>query len=444
MREDLRLGDVDHYLDHLELHTHVGGSLPTTAFAISQMTLAQHVSYHNTLHAAAGQGLPTNLTTASSGHIGYHETLHAWKNDQDATGGGFTLPTTFVTINSGTNIQNVIDANPNGTNYKLVGTFSLTEQIQPSAGDHLFCDPAGAALLQPGSFSGTGVSCSANNVTLTNIRIGNGLNSGVQMGDNTVLQAVEIFECDENGVGSNQTIGGVIDTCEIHHCGSEGGLGHNSGGVKLTATGDRGTGAAAIVRDCHIHNNIGNGIWWDVDAGNCLNYNTFTAPTGDLWPAGEKDMHIGVEGQASFETDPDMPDTFDDDPDFDTWTPQCDLVENNLVEDNTRRGIFWEVSRGPVIIRGNRCYRNNLDDEGNGAGIGVSAAKNCLIEDNDCRNNTNWDISIGQITRDPPRPWYPGYYIVKEVHILNNRVGSLAKIRGEDLPGVTSSGNFVL
>jgi hypothetical protein len=361
--------------------------------------------------------------------------------------GGAELPEPDVIITAGQNIQNIIDQNPNGTIYKLVGTFNLSGQVKPSANDWLFCDPGGA-LLQAGAFSGTGVSCSAANVKLTNLRIGNGLNSGVQLGNNTIIEGGEIFECFENGAGSNQTLGGIIDGVEIHHNGNNGAQGHNSGGVKVTATGIRGTGAGFIVRNCHIHHNVGNGFWWDVDAGTCLNYNTFTGDPDDLWPAGEKDMHIGVEGQGSFETDPDMPDTFDDDPDFDTWTPQPDLVEDCLIEDNESRGIFWEVSRGPCIIRRNQVYRNNTDGLGNGAGIGVSAAKNCLIEDNDSRNNTNWDISIGQITRDPPRPWYPGYYVVKRVIVRNNQVGSLSKIRGlpgfeDPLPGVSGSGNFV-
>jgi hypothetical protein len=422
--------------EHLADHNAIATELARSPLTIAT-TRQQHRDEHNAIHGTYELPQISGSTTLQQ-HLTYHEVIHAAIDAAPPD----ELPEPDVTITAPANIQTHIDANPNGTIYKLVGTFSLTVQITPSAGDHLFSEPDGA-LLQPGSYSGTGVSCAAANVTLTNLRIGNGLNSGVQLGDNTTLTGCEIFDCVENGIGSNQTVGGIVDGCEIHGNGNTGAQGHNSGGVKLTATGDRGTGAGTIVRNCHIYDNIGNGLWWDVDAGTCLNYNTFDPP--NLWAAGEKDMHIGVEGQESFETDPDMPDTFDDDPDFDTWTPQCDLIEDCLIEDNTSRGIFWEVSRGPVIIRRNSVFRNNIGALGNGAGIGVSAAKNCLIYDNVSEGNTNWDISVGQITRNPPRPWYPGYYVVKEVHILDNTVGSLDKIRGtgsnDPLPGVTASGN---
>jgi hypothetical protein len=333
-------------------------------------------------------------------------------------GGGVDLPSTYTRISSGANIATALANGREGENFLVEGTYRLGAQIRPKRGQHLFAMDLGAATITAGSFGGTGVALAQ--ARLTNLRIGGGLQSAFQLGNFGELVHCEIFECRENGGGSNQNLGGLIDRCEIHHCGESGGVGHNSGGVKLTATGNRGTGPGVKVKRSSFHDNTGNGLWWDVDAGSCLN---------DGQPAGDTEM-----GE-----NPNMGDNFDGN--FAAWYDRADVVEDCKIYNNTRRGVFWEVSRGPWICRRNECYRNNSVDEGNAAGIGVSAAKNALIEDNYSHDNNNWDISVGQITREGDRPWEPGYYIVRKVVVRNNRVGSLNKIRDKSLAGVTWENN---
>jgi hypothetical protein len=235
------------------------------------------------------------------------------------------------------------------------------------------------------------------------------------------LIGCEIYQCQENGIGTNRDRGLVVDGCEVHHCGSDAFQGHNSGGMKFTASGDRGLGAGAVVRRTKSYSNKGNGIWYDVDAGNCLN---------DGWPPGEKDM-----GE-----DAGMGDDFDGN--FYGWDGAV-VIEDCEVWDNDARGIFWEVSRGPIIIRRNKAHHNNTDRMGNAAGIGVSAAKNALIEDNEVwDNNGNKDIWVGQIERPGDRPWEPGWYKVRDVIVRRNAVTDLNRIADNVDAGVSYDGNY--
>lgn len=77
------------------------------------------------------------------------------------------------------------------------------------------------------------------------------------------------------------------------------------------------------VQDCHVHDNIGTGLWWDLDCTNTL-------------------------------------------------------VQDNLCENNTGSGIFYEVSHGRTRITRNRCI-NNL-----GAGIYISTSNNVEVDNNIC------------------------------------------------------------
>jgi Right handed beta helix region len=143
------------------------------------------------------------------------------------------------------------------------------------------------------------------------------------------------------GLGRSSGGGVVVDGVEVDHNGSVAMLGHSSSGIKLAGS------PGSVIRNSYVHDNLGNGIWFDVDSG------------GD----------------------------------------QLDVAENNVVIGNYLRGIFYEVSRGPVVIRGNVVTGNNTSGTPGAAGIGVSSSKNVTIEGNILDGNRVWAIRANEIGR---------------------------------------------
>jgi parallel beta-helix repeat protein len=183
-----------------------------------------------------------------------------------------------------------------------------------------------------------------------------------------------------NGMGGGLQQEGkvLVSGVEIDHNGSTAGLGDGSSGIKFAGSG------GSTIRDSYVHDNIGNGIWFDVDSGG------------------------------------------------------GDLIENNLVVGNSRRGIFYEVSRGPVLITGNEVRGNNTSKISGASGIGVSSGKNVTIEQNFIRDNFVWDMRFGEVSR-PDINWdYP----LSNVLVRNNNV-SMTKVSGCGQDGVQCTNNVV-
>ena len=112
--------------------------------------------------------------------------------------------------------------------------------------------------------------------------------------------------------------------------------------MKFAASGGRTGSNGAIVRDNYIHDNVGNGVWFDVDSGG-------------------------------------------------------DTILDNVISGNLRKGIFYEVSRGPVLIMNNRVNGNNTSGgRSSGAGIAVVSSKNVTIRDNEIDMNLNAAVGIWQ------------------------------------------------
>ena len=175
------------------------------------------------------------------------------------------------------------------------------------------------------------------------------------------------------GLGRSSGGGLVVDGVEVDHNGSPAMVGHSSSGIKIAGS------PGSVIRNSYVHDNVGNGIWFDVDSG------------GD----------------------------------------QLDVVENNVVIGNSLRGIFYEVSRGPVVIRGNVVTANNTSETPGASGIGVSSSKNVTIVGNILDRNRVWAIRANEIDRG-----YPLDAVVIRENVLNG-----GAIYGCDRVGVTCAAN---
>jgi parallel beta-helix repeat protein len=146
-----------------------------------------------------------------------------------------------------------------------------------------------------------------------------------------------------------------VDGVEIDHNGNPNELGRGGGGIKIAAKADD-----VDVRNSYVHDNIGNGIWYDIEAN-------------------------AVDSDFIY-------------------------IENNFIERNTRKGIFYEISGGPVVIRNNVVKSNNCavviagctpQGEGSpGGGITANSSTNLKIYDNVLGGNAVAGINF----RDDNRP----------------------------------------
>jgi hypothetical protein len=246
-----------------------------------------------------------------------------------------------VPVASGANVQAAVNAHGPGTTFCLRGTYRFNEPVQPKNGQ-TFAGPA--AIVGGGSD------------TAFNLTTGDGGIENVSFVDLDVSGFdVRAIECwtgmrvirgryhhnDRNGIGCgfDYARGHVlIDGAEIDHNGSEDELGIGSGGLKFARLGLDGL----TVRNSYIHDNLGNGVWCDVQC-------------------------IGTY-----------------------------LIESNVVSRNSRKGIHYEKSgasdeyiagrvvQGRAIIRYNLVTNNGWEGREHAADGGISgvSSRNMLIENN--------------------------------------------------------------
>jgi parallel beta-helix repeat protein len=105
------------------------------------------------------------------------------------------------------------------------------------------------------------------------------------------------------------------------------------------------------------------------------------------------------------------------------------LYENNIVEDNTKTGIFHEISYA-AIIRNNTVQRNSFGNTGwiGGCGIKVSGSPNVEVYDNTLRDNYG-GVCVQQQDRDDEGPAY-GSYTVKNLSVHDNNIRMSAGLNG--------------
>ena len=259
-----------------------------------------------------------------------------------------------------------MDANPPGTRFCLSGTFKITREIRPKVGN-AFIGPAildGEGPLDRYDaikfygIDGQGVSnLRYEKLEVKDFEIGLRPGPGAVVIDNYVHHNVRA------GVGCGDCDGHQLIGNELAYNGSNEHLGSGASGYKSVSNN-------LIVRGNYAHDNVGNGLWFDVDA-----------------------MSV--------------------------------LVEGNVSERNSRKGIFYEISSGPAVIRNNLVRLNNCavsvagcspqSAGAPGGGIATNSSKNVEIYGNILGGNVVAGINF----RDDSRPYAPPFNIAVQGNQMN-------------------------
>ena len=276
-------------------------------------------------------------------------------------------------------IQAAIDANPVGTSFCLSGTFSISTPLRPKDGQSF----TGPAVIRGVNGNDSGFVLrgpDADNVIIDGLEMYGFDLRAVECWDGTVVRNSYFHHNLRNGMGCGNAIGVVIEDSEFAYNGSAAELGIGAAGVKMAVSGDRGRGTGVIMRGNYAHHNIGMGLWCDIDCAN-------------------------------------------------------DVIENNRTEFNSRDGIQYEISWGPVMVRDNVVRFNNTDRAGAHGGILFNSScpslrpSSCTVTGNTLEGNNLESILI----RDDTRPYAPPF----DITVTNNDVDE--PVTGCNLAGVTCS-----
>ena len=260
-----------------------------------------------------------------------------------------------VDIPSGASIARAAESHPAGTTFCLSGRYQLATPVSPREAQSF----RGPAEIVGVNGNDTGFHVTSKNVHFFDLDM-----SGFEERAIRCMYGTKIFggRYHHNGVnvigcGLGRSTGGgvIIGGIEADQNGSAAMIGHSSAAIKLAGS------PGSVVRSSYVHDNVGNGIWFDVDSGS--------------------DVH--------------------------------DIVARNQVIGNSMRGIFYEVSRGEVIIRRNTVTGNNTSNTPGASGIGVSSSKNVTIWGNVVQDNSVWAIRANEIDRG---------YRLENVQIYDNVV----------------------
>jgi hypothetical protein len=242
-------------------------------------------------------------------------------------------PTRCTTsVSAPDSIQAAIDANPAGATYCLSGTFRVSTTIRPKSGDR-FVGPA--TIVGAGADIGfqTRSGAGATDVTFVNLDVSGFPLQAIGCWVGTEVIGGRYHHNGRNAIGCGLEGGDVlIDGVEVDHNGSEAYLGCCSAGMKFAQ------GHGIVVRDSFIHDNIGNGVWCDVQCGD------YTVVGNRIIHNSRKGIHYEKSGGSDFQAI--------------TFVGTA-YIARNLIQDNG-----WE----------GRQYAD--------AGIAAVSSKNVLIEDN--------------------------------------------------------------
>jgi hypothetical protein len=300
---------------------------------------------------------------------------------------------------------NVMSQYPKGMTYCLAaGTFDIGDRsVKPKPGDVLQGAPVTVGPLGQidaptkivTTASGGVVAATANAMvfTLRNLDLccasgadgknGRGIN-GNGYGPVVTVQFLRVHGNQQNGIAA---VGGgsLFEDVEVDHNGSLLAVGR-WGGIKNVDPLVEGK-SPTVIRRAYVHDNIGNGVWWDCDA-------------------------------------------------------RAGVLEDSRITGNTKIGVFLEISSfssGPVVIQNNVVDGNNTDRVFGGAGIQVTSSKNAEITGNSVHGNGGADIAARNDSRagSGHRICTSGFHL-EAVEILSNSAGAISGCR---LPGVTCKNN---
>ncbi|MGZ8594589.1 MAG: right-handed parallel beta-helix repeat-containing protein [Actinomycetota bacterium] len=293
-----------------------------------------------------------------------------------------------VGVPSGASIQAAIDADPVGTTFCLSGAYDVAQPIEPKDGMSFIGVPDATGrrpTLRPVGSVETGFElkrAGAEGVTIKGLDIAGFSITAIDCWIGMVARANYLHHNLRNGLGcglESTSSNVLVQNNDIAFNGSAGELGINGGGMKFTKTCPPGSaiGCGVTVRGNHVHDNIGNGIWFDIDSAG-------------------------------------------------------DLIRGNTVERNTRKGIFYEISFGPALIVDNVSRDNGLEGRRHSdGGIVVVSSKNVTIRSNTLGSDFN---GVGIRIRQDGRP-----YTLQTITVGPNAL-SRNELVGCGLPGARCRG----
>jgi parallel beta-helix repeat protein len=182
---------------------------------------------------------------------------------------------------------------------------------------------------------------------------------GIRTGDETLVSGAYVHHNGQMGLAISGGTDVTIEDSEIAYNNIAGfDWTWEGGGMKATRT------EGLIVRNNHSHNNVGPGLWTDIDAMNTL-------------------------------------------------------YEGNRVVDNTAMGIFHEIS-GPAVIRDNYVEGNGFDKPEWlwGAGIVIAASNGVEVIGNEVIDNADGIAGIQQDRQDGPG----APYLLEDVLVSGNTI----------------------
>jgi parallel beta-helix repeat protein len=191
---------------------------------------------------------------------------------------------------------------------------------------------------------------------------------------------------DNQGAGiANTESGFLVEDSEVFRNGSAEMEGNNASGMKISDP--RGLAGGGTVQRTYVHDNFGNGLWTD---------------------CGSRDV------------------TFQD----------------NTVVRNSRKGIFVEISAGPINVLRNVVKENNRENQNNGGGIAVMSSMRVRIENNTLANNGRAGINIATDARasSPESRACRHGFLPSDIVVSGNSVGG-DRVLGCSQSGLSCSGN---
>jgi parallel beta-helix repeat protein len=285
-----------------------------------------------------------------------------------------------VMVAPGVDIQSLVSSHPAGTVFVIKSGVHRRQRVVPKDGMVFVGEPG--AILDGERVVDRAFSGGASNVTLQGLIIENYVpgaqQSAVgQAGNNWVVRNNEIRLISGIGLHAGQGSGWLVEDNYIHHNGQ---LGVASQGRNMVFVGntiafnntegydqrwEAGGGkflhtTGLVLRDNHVHDNKGPGLWTDSNNVDCL-------------------------------------------------------YEGNLVERNTREGIFHEISYDCVI-------RNNTVRDNAKTGIWIAASSNVEVVGNVVTNNLEGGISGSQ---DPRGSGSLGTYEIRNLNVHHNTITQL-------------------
>lgn len=240
-------------------------------------------------------------------------------------------------------------SSPTGTSFLCSGTYLVSQLWKPKQGQsfvaatadsHPVLEPTGDYTVATQATRTKGFECDeVAGVTVMGFEV-SGFFYGIRPGPSGHVANCHVHDCPSTGIAGgfkSLASGCLVEDNEVDHCGSTDQLGTGSAGMKFARTGKEGVaGSGVITRHNNVHDNVGVGIWRDIDSAG-------------------------------------------------------DIDEGNTVTNNTRKGLFYEISFGPWECIANTVHGNGRDQKGAGGGIvlvssRVGAIHDNILGDNDYRN----------------------------------------------------------